>query len=239
MRRGFIAGRRALKFLLALSIAGCAIAGSTVVGVVVDVSGYPVDTLIRLTPKDSTKAKFETRTDRKGAFAIQDVAPGDYTMLVDPRGFQNERLDVHVLDGEPSVVGNIVLKLPSCDAPGVICDTFGIDDAPPPPGYGDVELQRGCAIDLDKRNPRCETGSTTDIRFDEEDGKLYFTFVNGATLCGTGEKRIRIDGLLRGDDFCVATPEQHRSHVYISSEEVQPRDREVEIHFRTEWSPIK
>ena len=92
----------------------------TVHGLVVDRSGEPVRhaTISLRTPGDDTlHVPFEDSTTAAGAFAIHDIIPGEYTVIVSGPGVEPTRTADSEIDVEPGSLRELRLTLPVTTAP--------------------------------------------------------------------------------------------------------------------------
>jgi hypothetical protein len=231
------------RFLAAMIVAGPALAGGIVQGIVVDQSfggGASLPhTVVRLLPEGSSTTRYRAEAGRDGEFRIENVTLGTYTLRAYRPGFREEAMTVTVVEGEIADAGRVVLRLAGCDSPGTICDNFGIGPpSPPDVARGDVVLRLGCGVDLDKAAATCPDSASrsdnrVDLRFEAgKEGAIYLTPINGAivTSCegkSRSDQPIRIDGLGPGNDWCVQTNAKHYSHVFIEVRVVEPGADEV------------
>ncbi|MFN7996803.1 MAG: carboxypeptidase-like regulatory domain-containing protein [Bryobacteraceae bacterium] len=175
-----------------------------------------------------------------GKFQIQIVGPGEYILRASHPGFRSRRVTVVLRSvGQALDVGDIQLNIASCDAPGVICDSFG--DAPPPDpiaSSGNLQIRTGCGVAFVMNAVLCPgdpARGAEDIRLTRSESGVYLTALNGATFvppdpssgdCSDAhpkENQIRIDGLGVGDDICLYTRDRHWAHVFFT-DEVRRRD---------------
>jgi len=105
--------------------------------------------------------QYETTGDRKGQFLLDSVEPGIYAVKISVRGFLDKTLlDVRVAAEEQSDLATLRLNFAGCDAPGVICDDFGLKvyDDPIHKG-GTMEITQRCAVDIDEAKSSCNVKS--------------------------------------------------------------------------------
>jgi hypothetical protein len=221
-----------LALAFAAQAAGTATSGQ-VRGVVIDASGGGLrGALVRLV-QDSSVLGAQARADQDGVFNAVDLKPGTYTLIAWLQGFRARRAGVVIRDGEITDIGRLRLELAGCDAPGVMCDNFGLGarDRIKASGYLNVKLD--CAADLDAGKTWCADGTrdaggrTTDVGITKNETGVYLSPLNGATVstpnpprvdCGDanlGNADVRIDGLGPGDDLCVRTHDGRLSHVFL------------------------
>ena len=225
-------------------LAACAVISSTpwvaaaqqVRGVVVDVTGAAIGgATVRLLKSVSEEAAHATAT-KSGRFQLETVAPGSYVLVAWQQGFRSRRLTVVVSRaGEALDLGYIRLNAADCDAPGVICDTFG--ESPPPDtvvSRGNLQMQSDCMAAFAASRVFCHGDPSggreadADIRLSHDENGVYLTAMNGALFsepdlprgdCREAhpkEKQLRIDGLGRGDDICLYTHDRHWSHMFFT-----------------------
>ncbi|MCX6902848.1 MAG: carboxypeptidase-like regulatory domain-containing protein [Verrucomicrobia bacterium] len=220
---------------LALCLASqvAAAVGGQVRGAVVDPGEYPLPgAYVRLLRQDLNLLAARGTADHTGTFHTT-VAPGAYTLIAWMQGFRARRFtNIEVRDGETTDVGKLVLGFAGCDAPGVMCDNFGLD----PPGQakasGYFDLNFACAADLGAGKTYCPEDSktarrTTDLRITKDEKGVYLSPINGATVStpnpprtdcrdsNLGKADVRIDGLGPGDDICVRTHDGRLSHLFL------------------------
>jgi hypothetical protein len=189
------------------------------------------------TPSNALVTRFRAESD--GSFQTGRLQPGSYILVAWVQGFSTRRLSVAILDGQTADLGKIQLEVGSCDAPGVMCDDFGLGPPDRVLSSGHAELKMNCAVDFRNNKISCpdapgsQKGGIFDLRVMREDVGVYLTAVSGATISTTnprraGESRIRVDGLGPGDDMWVRTPNGLESHVYFV-DDVEPTSQTVRI----------
>jgi len=164
-------------------------------------------------------------TQQNGTFQSDTLQPGWYTLIAWVPGFRARRLGVAVRDGETADVGQFQLDLAGCDAPGVMCDDFGLGPPDPILKSGYVELKLGCGADLRNSRSYCPDSrgirkiAGVDLRLTKAASGFYLNASNGASLSldcnGAGQSTIRIDGFGPGDQICVRTHGGFPSHVFF------------------------
>ncbi len=126
--------RIAILVAIGLAVPLTAVAG-TLVGSVVDATGAFIPKVkIRLVREDTRETVVRGEADSRGRFALREVAAGTYLALFASPGFREGTVDSVsvVADGERDL-GAVRLDVGGCDAPGAICDDFGIVALNPPP----------------------------------------------------------------------------------------------------------
>ena len=86
-------------------VATCTLAQSTLTGTITNQQGTGLEGVtVRI-----SETKIGTVTDKAGTFAIESVQPGMYTLLISNVGFNSQKVNVTVQDGQPSAV-TVALK---------------------------------------------------------------------------------------------------------------------------------
>lgn len=227
-------------WLLLFVVVSTAPGGATqqVRGAVVDTTGAAIGgATVRLLNSVSGEVAHVMAND-SGQFQLEIAAPGGYIVTAWHRGFRRRRVKVVSRpEGEALDLGNIRLDFAGCDAPGVICDSFGA--APPPDpvvSRGDLQIRTDCMVAFATSRAFCAgdlkgwNEGDADIRLIRDERGVYLAAMNGAALsepdlprldCGDAypkEKQIRIDGLGPGDDICLHTHDRHWSHVFFTDD---------------------
>lgn len=178
-------------------------------------------------------------TQQNGTFQSDALRPGSYTVIAWVQGFHARRVAVDVREGETADVGQIRLDLAGYDAPGVICDDFGLGPPDPVLKSGYVQLKLECGADLRNSSSYCQDSSVAvresagvDVRLTKAESGLYLNAFNGASLSldcrGAGRSTIRIDGFGPGDQICVRTHGGFSSHVFFVND-VEPSSQSVTL----------
>lgn len=210
-------------------------------GQVVDASGGAISAAIRVVHPDSNALVLRLQARENGSFETSSLAPGVYSLTAYAQGFRRRELqNIVVSAGHSLNLGQIMLDLAGCDAPGITCDYIGGGDPPKSVttivASGSVTLTPSCAVDLDRKpTPVCPAQAAdlaflqqADLRVARENGTLFLVAVNGATLCkpdaatsdcsgvAFGNQRLNIVGTGPGVDFCVKTKQGSVSHVFFT-----------------------
>jgi hypothetical protein len=212
-----------------ISTAPCAAGGQLIRGAIVDATGAAIGgASVRLLKSDSEEMAHATAAD-SGKFEMGTAGSGNYVLKAWQRGFRSRRVPVAVRSETETIdLGDIRLDLAGCDAPGVICDSFG--EAPPPDpvvSRNDLRVQMDCMLAFTTGKAFCP-GETkgprqtdADVRLNQDESGVYLSAMNGATLATPNlprgdcrdaypkESKIRIDGLGPGDDICLYTHDHH------------------------------
>jgi hypothetical protein len=221
------------RFLLAVMVAGSALAGGTVRGSVVDPGIYPLPkAIVRLLPQDSRVTKYRVEADQ-GKFTIEDVSAGVYILRAHFAGFRESAVTITVREGEVTDVGNVVLPFEGCDLS--ICDSVGPPERPNELARGDAIVGIDCGVDLDKVAVNCRGDNRADLRLERQSGgAIYLKAVGRAKIsdCETRksiDQPVRLDGLGPGNDWCVETNGKHHAHVFVELKVVEPGADEVAL----------
>jgi hypothetical protein len=231
-----------LRFLLAVVVAGSALAGGIVRGVVIDPSEAHVPyATVRLLREGQAEAQYQTQTNADGEFEISDAAPGKYMVRVDHDGFRGRVKPVVVVaDGARADTVRVKLGF-SCDAPGANCEVIALPtNVPMPPprepefAHGGFYLRPGCQANLEKAAEEC-SGKRGDLRLERSsDGALYLRPVDRAKIsdCETPkpiDQPVRVDGLGADSEWCVETNAKHHAHLFLSGPVVEPGANRVRL----------
>lgn len=179
------------------------------------------------------------QADEQGVFSTGMLPPGTYTVAAWFQGFRALKLTGIVLRADETIdLGKIRLEMAGCDAPGVICDNFGLGAPGKGLATGYLDLKLNCGVDLDNGAVYCpdrsgvsqREGASADLIMARKDGGVYLAPVNGATTnppnlpsancheANRGNASVRLDGLGPGDDICLYTRTGRLSHVFLVSE---------------------
>ncbi|HVO97246.1 MAG TPA: carboxypeptidase-like regulatory domain-containing protein [Bryobacteraceae bacterium] len=222
-----------IAFLGALAIA------ASLKGVVVDFTGAALPRAnIRVLEAESNILVARATAEEKGAFKIDPLKPGAYTVTAWGSGFRLRiQTGVLIREGEAVDLGKLRLDFAGCDAPGVICDT--VNNAPVFPGLirrASLAVPLNCGTDLVKGKSSCPTDSEANFTVKKDGIKVDLLPLNGATLdarcSGQSDAKIRVDGFGPGLDFCVHLRDGLESHVYVVNE-VGADSTEVRISLTT------
>jgi hypothetical protein len=208
-------------------------------GVVIDATGAGLPgASVRVLQSESNAELSHATADHDGVFQIGNLEPGSFLLTAWLQGFRTRRVAVVVLaDTEVTDVGKIRIELAGCDAPGVICDSFGISPTDPVARQGYLQLKVNCSLALSAGKVYCPNDLSgpsekkkADLLMTRDEGGVYLTAINGAAFAAPNlprgdcrdayprETKIRIDGLGPGDDICLHTHDQHWSHVFLTSD---------------------
>jgi hypothetical protein len=221
---------------LALCLASqvAAAVGGQIRGAVVDPGEYPLPgAYVKLLRQDSNVLAARGTADHTGTFHTT-VAPGAYTLIAGMQGFRARRFaNIEVRDGKTTDVGKLFLGFAGCDAPGVLCDNFGLGSPDRVKASGYLYLNFACAADLGAGKTYCPEDSraaarrTTHLRITKDENGVYLNPINGATVStpnppradcrdsSPGKAGVRIDGLGPGDDICIRTHDGGLSHLFL------------------------
>lgn len=214
-------------------------------GRVVDASQGPLPgALVRLVPAGESFARFRSVTDHNGEFDIKDVPSGSYALRIGRQAFRertHSTLELH--SGELTHLGEIRLELAGCDAPEVICDSFGAPEPNDPVvSRGYIVLNPDSIVDLDSGTvlhhdemKAVNADHRSDLMMSLVAGSWRITPVNGALLSQTDCRSakftnvpILLDGLGPGAEFCVQTNRHRYSHIF-TIDEIQPETSSVRL----------
>jgi hypothetical protein len=153
--------RRSLLRLTGLLVVwhfGAAAQPGAIVGKAADPTGnfLPLPT-VRLADQSSEGRHYQTTGDRKGQFGLDGIEPGVYAVTISVQGFRDKTVpDVRVAAEVQTDIGTLLLDFAGCDAPGVICDDFGLSVYNDPiHAQGTIEVLQFCAVDwTSPRQPR-------------------------------------------------------------------------------------
>jgi len=254
----------AIIALLICSLGASAKEHGRLIGQVVDQSVDPSrawisDAAIRLLTQTTRSTRSRTTSGLLGNFRIDGVEPGIYAVAISARGFRERIIDsVRVNQGQTVDLGKVRLEIASCDAPGIICDSFSAEPAVAPSvSSGDVELQPACTLDLDKGQVVCTVildappaeFPLADRKSDlwlhrTADHEIYLEPRNGARLAEPNAieadcrnavfltRPVRIDGLGPGSDVCVRTNQGRISQMFLKTE-IGPDSERIALHYVT------
>ena len=107
---------------------------------------------IRAIPRTTGRTIYRCQSESDGAFHLDGIEPGTYTLAVSLQGFREKLIDnLLVTTGREVDLGRVRLDIASCDAPGVICDSFLNEPvADTTFSRGEIKIPLGCAVDIDK-----------------------------------------------------------------------------------------
>ena len=207
-------------------------------GVLIDATGAELPGgLVRVFQTPSNSLVTRVRTEPAGWFQVGGLQAGSYILVAWVQGFSARRSPVVIVDRQTTDLGKIQLDVGSCDAPGVMCDDFGLGPPDTVLSRGYVELKLSCGVDLRSNRVSCpdapgpEKAAAVDLRFTREEAGVYLTSVNGSTLSRPNQQRgdefrIRVDGMGPGDDIWVRTRKGLQSHTFFV-DDVEPTSQSV------------
>lgn len=139
------------------------ISAQSITGKIVDPALAPVEHVsIGLRPVGADQVTKSTHTDSDGVFRLSPVEPGEYVLIARNTGFQSRVLGVRTVTGREVDAGVLVLRVQSCESPGVDCDHAG--PVPPWPPVPVVDLCDALkAPDLYGRNLVVMVGTLTTL----------------------------------------------------------------------------
>ena len=239
---------------------GVADTGGRIQGMVVDPGFASIaNAMIRMMPGASGTTKYRILSDGDGRFHWNSLEPGSYRIAVSAKGFRERFINNVVIREDTQLdLGQILLLLAGCEAPGIICDSFS--DEPVLPkllSRGYLHVSPGCAVDVDEGKLVCavvragppasrplkDRVSDFWLHADGLDG-VYLESRNGAWLsepdsagvdCAGAlfdKHNVRVDGLGSGSDLCVRTNRGHVSHIFFTGE-VEPGINGTTIYYST------
>ncbi|MBL0158224.1 MAG: carboxypeptidase regulatory-like domain-containing protein [Bryobacterales bacterium] len=229
-----------------------AASGGRIQGRVAGVSGGAIAAVIRIIPTGSDVVVLRVRGEQNGMFRTEPLPAGSYTVTAWSQGFRRRELTgVAVRHEAETNLGDILLDISGCDAPGVMCDSFGLT-APNPEktvtSSGYLRLKLACGADFETGGkvhcPETVAGQEqaplkgVDLQFEKNGVHLSLAAVDGASLSRPissgfdchgakfGEDKLRIETLGMGVDFCVRTKRGAMSHVFFTND-VDRQDTEI------------
>ena len=253
---------RLVSALLTTSFVGVADQNAAILGKAVDPNGmflpFPK---VRLHDQ-SVERRYETTGDAHGQFRLEKVEPGLYIMSISAQGFGDRTIsNLRVAPGQQLDVGVIRLELAGCNAPGVICDDFGLSVYNDPiHAQGTIKIPQLCAVDIDEGKsvctveldgrgtipPSADPDSDFWIRIGPR-GEVYLTPRNGARLAlnpptewsksgctsaSYSSKDVQMNGLPIGSRVCIRTNQDRYAQVAFS-DVVPPGAETVKTTFIT------
>jgi hypothetical protein len=229
---------------LVLGLAFAAVAGR-----VVDTAPAGVAAFVRVVRAETGEVAGRVRAEASGEFVVDGLAAGRYSVTAWAQGFRRAEVKgVMVREGERRELGEMVLEVAGCDAPGVHCLWVPATQREREPEwmrrirFRDYRvLKVECGADVDERDPgRCvERPALADVRLKREGERLVLVAENGARLAVAGgecdkaayrETRMEVDGLGPGVDFCVKSAAGNEAHVYFTGD-VEPGMAEIRFWF--------
>jgi hypothetical protein len=215
--------------LLAATIAGGQTtppAGGRIIGRVVDPAGSALGgTKLAIRTKDPSAPWKRIQSGSTGTFDTGPLSPAAYTVLAARVGF-NSRVFSGLVVRQSSTIdlGTIKLEIGGSDGPGVIADSFGMDNSPRPRAEGYLGLTTNCGAHVDSGKVSCPADSGSHLQLVADNGGLYlvarndalFTVVVPTRGAAYSEPRVRIDGLFNGLDVVLHTKERREAHIYFT-----------------------
>jgi len=209
-------------------------------GRTVDLSGSPIEAEVRILADTMGATIYRARADGQGFFHVEGVAPGTYALRLTRLGFSPEVIHGVVVTADSTTnIPDTILSVGPCHGPGVSC--MCVPSCSGPRGkraYLSVGIS--CAVDLEVGSVLCppKTLLGANLFLSRRGDALYLGPVGRVIPsypdhCLKPFERIdqvRIDGLGRGDEFCIATTEGRVSHVFLT-EDVKPGDESVTIWY--------
>jgi Carboxypeptidase regulatory-like domain len=211
--------------------------GGLIRGVLTDATGAVLPGgFIRVFQTPSNALITRLRVEPDGVFQTGQLQPGSYIVVAWVQGFSARRSSVVILEGQMTDMGKIQLEVGSCDAPGIMCDDFGIGPPDRIRSQGYLELKMDCGVNLRESKVYCPDapggpkGQAFDVRATREGVAVYLTAVNGSSFSHqrAGESRIRVDGMGPGDDIWVRTRQGLQAHIFFV-DDVEPISQSIRI----------
>jgi hypothetical protein len=217
---------------------------------------------ISLNEQSGAGRRYEASGDPHGQFRLAGVESGVYTIRITVQGFRDKTVSgVHVAPGQQTDLGVVALEIAGCDAPGVICDDFGLSVYEDPiHAQGIIEIPQLCAVDINEGHWRCRVnpdgrGVIPPLQDPDSDfwiregnsGTIWLAPRNGAGLAlnppttenksgcisaSYSTKEVRIDGLPLGSRVCIHTNLGRYAEVTFT-EVVKPKAEKVKAAFIT------
>jgi hypothetical protein len=220
-------------------------------GKAVDLSGFFLSSpKVRIMGTSNGEPRYQTTGDLQGLFQLAGIEPGVYTIKVTVPGFREKTVsDVRIISGQQTDLGTVILQVPGCDSPGVICDDFGLGDNDPIHAQGSIDVPHLCAVDIDEWKSTCTIPPARDPDSDfwvrpGQRGELYLVPLNGVRLALNpptkwsksgcisavySNREVRIDGLPLGSRVCIRTSRDRYAQVDL----IRPRIKKVNMDFVT------
>ena len=134
--------------------------GGLIRGVLTDATGAVLPGgFIRVFQTPSNALITRLRVEPDGGFQTGQLQPGSYIVVAWVQGFSARRSSVVILEGQTTDMGKIQLEVGSCDAPGVMCDDFGIGPPDRIRSQGYLELKMDCGVNLRESKVYCPDAS--------------------------------------------------------------------------------
>ena len=167
--------------------------GGLIRGVLTDATGAVLPGgFIRVFQTPSNALITRLRVEPDGGFQTGQLQPGSYIVVAWVQGFSARRSSVVILEGQTTDMGKIQLEVGSCDAPGVMCDDFGIGPPDRIRSQGYLELKMDCGVNLRESKVYCPDasggpkGQAFDVRATREGVAVYLIAVNGSSYRTSG-----------------------------------------------------
>ena len=201
--------------------------------------------IISVYPKDSPTPVLRDSAHRDGAFCVNDLDPGTYTIKVWQKGFQTNRVhDVVVRRSATADVGSIQLRVIGCDPHQMLCClqvyTPEVAAKPVVITQTDLSLPQDCGANLSNGTVQCRSkpANGADIFFAVAHGALLLRPVNGSQMDPAcqgvySDQPLRLETLGTGDDVCVKTREGHASHIFFEGDDIVPDTTELKLWIET------
>ena len=254
---------RLTGLLLLASCVGAADQTGSISGKAEDQGGvYLPFPKVRVNGQSNAELLYEANGDAQGRFQLVGVEPGIYTIQITVQGFRDMTVsNVSITRGQESNLGALSLDFAGCDAPGVICDDFGLAVYNDPiHAQGTIEVPQQCSVDIDEGKTTCTAeldvrGTILPTRNPDSDfwlraganGETYLVPLNGSSFalnpqtewsksgCIAGvysTREVRIDGLPIGSRVCIRTNRDRYAQVAFF-DLVKSRANRVKMAFIT------
>ncbi|MEO8596556.1 MAG: carboxypeptidase-like regulatory domain-containing protein [Candidatus Solibacter sp.] len=181
---------------------------------------------IKLIREGAGFSAFRVSSDDAGRFHIENMPVGQYFVRAGAIGFLERALPGFELRADEfRDAGEIRLKLAGCDAPGMICDSFGAARAPDDTVarmFATVEPGFGLNLETVRVIHAGGSSKDADVVVSRESGSRVIAPVNGALLsaCASPPAKLalRLDGWGRENRVCVQTARRYQSVVFLTDE---------------------
>ncbi len=226
----------------------CAVHAATIRGQVYDTSGAViVRATIRVLDESSRNTVLSTHPDQDGRFEAPGLGAGNYLIAVSSPGFTEKLIRIGMLRFNDDSFQKVQLEVLDCDAPHVNCDIISsgpYTDPHPIVFHGSLIIHRSDAVDLEKGVVVPSVAGATDFNVSVQNGGLYFTLLNKATIvesCKAAARRgktvnkvesVRIDGLGPGTEICMRTNHGDFAKLFVE-QLIEPGSEQIALQVVT------
>jgi hypothetical protein len=220
------------RVLAAILLQSLALTPARLKGQTVDFEGAPIQAQIRLVNPLTGAEILRLSTTPNGEFQANQLPPGSYLLTAHATPFLTRERKLTIESGITVDLGAFTMNAVTCDAPGIMCDTFGMTPTTPDRiiAHSSATMQLNGALDLDRNRQLTQPAAKDpDLRLTKQNGTLYLEAINGAAISAPfvptidcrdvafPNKTLPIDTFGKGVGVCIHTSNGAYSHLFFTT----------------------